>query len=119
MAEQEGKTIHSVAKAIRLLDLLTAAARREPDVVEIQSVGALRTRRRKANPQFRNRLREREAHRRPGPRVVGRRARIDERFPDRTVGAHRQRNVIRREDRTESEGEIRLPAGSEMSWITK
>ena len=25
MAEQEGKTIHSVAKAIRLLDLLTAA----------------------------------------------------------------------------------------------
>ena len=26
MAEQEGKTIHSVAKAIRLLDLLTAAA---------------------------------------------------------------------------------------------
>ena len=26
MGEQEGKTIHSVAKAIRLLDLLTAAA---------------------------------------------------------------------------------------------
>ena len=34
---------------------------------------------------------------------------VNERFPDRTVGAHRQRNVIRREDRTESEGEIRLP----------
>ena len=30
MAEQEGKTIHSVAKAIRLLDLLTAAAQLAP-----------------------------------------------------------------------------------------
>ena len=30
MAEQEGKTIHSVAKAIRLLDLLTAAAQPHP-----------------------------------------------------------------------------------------
>ena len=104
-----GKLGPAKARTRPEVDLLTAAARREPDVVEIQSVGALRTRRRKANPQFRNRLREREAHRRPGPRVVGRRARIDERFPDRTVGAHRQRNVIRREDRTESEGEIRLP----------
>ena len=27
MAEQEGKTIHSVAKAIRLLDLLTQAGK--------------------------------------------------------------------------------------------
>lgn len=30
MAEQEGKTIHSVAKAIRLLDLLTAPVSPHP-----------------------------------------------------------------------------------------
>ena len=104
--EVGGKFGPAKARTRPEVDLLAAAARREHDVVEIQSVGALRTRRRKANPQFRNRLREREAHCRPGPRIIDRSPRIGKRPPHRAVGAYRQRNVVRREDRAESEGEI-------------
>ena len=109
--EVGGKFGPAKARTRPEVDLLAAAARREHDVVEIQSVGALRTRRRKANPQFRNRLREREAHCRPGPRIIDRSPRIGKRPPHRAVGAYRQRNVVRREDRAESEGEIRLSRG--------
>ena len=50
--EVGGKFGPAKARTRPEVDLLAAAARREHDVVEIQSVGALRTRRRKANPQF-------------------------------------------------------------------
>ena len=82
------------------VDLLTAACR-EPDVVEIQSVGALRTRRREADVQLADRLLQREAHPGQRPGVVGRSSRIGQRFPALAVGADRKGHVARLENRPE------------------
>lgn len=95
-----------LGEAVRLdvqVDALTAAARHEPQVVEVQAVLPLGPRRREADVEAPDGLGDGEPHRGEGPGVVGRGGRVGERLPRHAVGAQREGHIVGREERAERE----------------